>query len=147
MTSLGRYGTYGTHLALPAPCIRIRCPGIPRNSGVAVVVVVAAVSSLSFSFSFLRCGTEGIRPGHPEIMRCPSIKKSDRRRPLRLSSPSLTVSFLFCVRLRFISNAVPCSYRGMYRGKREGDFYTVFVSLLSKTRLNTTENRGAEAAI
>jgi len=73
-----------------------------------------------------------VRPGHPEIMRCPSIKKSDRRRPLRLSSPvvdRILPSFMSaCDSYR---TPVPCSYRGML-GVSEGHFYTVFVSLLGK---------------
>lgn len=40
-------------------CIRIRCPGIPRNSGVAVVVVVATVSFFLSLFLLSVAGPRG----------------------------------------------------------------------------------------
>lgn len=65
---------------------------------------------------------------------------------LAFPSSSLTVSFLFCVRLRFISDAVPGSYRRMFRGEDEG---AIFIQFLSVFRRNTMLNRdrGVELAI
>lgn len=130
MTPSGRYGTYGTHLALFASCIYIYLRVVSRNS--TEFWRCSGHLSLSFFSPLRERGSDRA-----------TLKLCGARQLKRVTGGSLFAFRLLAVVDRILPLLCPPAIhigrgtlllaRNVYRDKREGDFYTVFVRLLSET--------------